>query len=91
MSAVPFDTPKFASRLQSGGFTPEQARAAAEAFAEATGEELATKADLRVEIAGVRSDVRELELRMTIKLGGLIVGATGVILAAIRYLPAGHP
>lgn len=79
MSAVAFDTLKFVERLEAGGFTHAQAKAAAEAFAEATSQELATKADLR-----------ELELRMTVKLGGLIVAATGVILAAIRYLPPGH-
>lgn len=32
----------------------------------------------------------ELEQRMTIKLGGLIIAATGLILAALRYLPGGH-
>jgi proteasome assembly chaperone (PAC2) family protein len=64
-----FDTLKFVEKLESGGFTHEQAKAAAEAFA--TSQQLATKADLR-----------ELELRITVKLGGLIVGATGVIIAA---------
>jgi hypothetical protein len=85
-TSVPFDTLKFATRLQEGGFTAEQAKAAAEAFAEATGEELATKTDLRAEIAAVRADIRELELRMTIKLGGLIMAATGIILAAIKFV-----
>ena len=86
MTAVPFDTLKFASKLQSGGFSPEQAKAAAEAFADATGEELATKADLKMETANLRSDIRELELRMTIKLGGLIVASTGIILAALKLV-----
>lgn len=80
-SSVPFDTLKFVERLEAGGFT--QAKAAAKAFAAATAQELATKAD----IAAVRADLRERELRMTIKLGGLMIAATGVI----RYLPAGHP
>ncbi|HEY8065041.1 MAG TPA: DUF1640 domain-containing protein [Methylosinus sp.] len=76
---IAFDTLKFVEKLEAGGFTHEQAKAAAEAFAEATSQELATKADLR-----------ELELRMTVKLGGLTVVATGILLAAIRYLPANH-
>nr|WP_255609520.1 DUF1640 domain-containing protein [Methylosinus sp. Sm6] len=87
---------KFVRKLEAGGFTQSQASAAAEAFAEATGQELATKSDLRevetrleAKIADIRSDIRELELRMTIKLGGLIVVAVGALLAAIRYLPAG--
>lgn len=78
MTVVAFDTLKFAEKLEAGGLTHAQAKAAAEAFAEATSPELASK-----------SDLRELELRMTVELGGLIVAATGVILAAIRYLPAG--
>jgi hypothetical protein len=86
-TSVPFDTLKFVEKLEAGGFTHAQAKAAAEAFAEATSQELATKND----IAAVRADIRELELRMTIKLGGLMIAATGVILAAIRYLPGSHP
>jgi hypothetical protein len=78
MSAVPFDTLKLADRLQAGGFTAEQAHAAASALAEvAAGAEMATKRDLV-----------DLEQRLTIRLGGQIVVAVGVILAAIRYLPA---
>jgi len=95
--AVAFDTLKFAERLESGGFTHAQAKAAAEAFAEATGQELATKADLKSEIAAlgselkteasaIRGELRELELRMTIKLGALMMAATGVILAAIKFV-----
>jgi hypothetical protein len=78
MSAVPVDTLKLAERLQAGGFTAEQARAAASALAEvAAGAEIATKRDLV-----------DLEQRLTIRLGGLIIAAVGVILAALRYLPA---
>jgi hypothetical protein len=80
MAAVPFDTLKLARKLQQASFTPEQAAGAAEALAEAmSGAELATKADLR-----------DLEQRLTIRLGGMLVVAVGVLLAAIRYLPAGH-
>jgi len=91
--AVAFDTLKFVERLEAGGFTHAQAKAAAEAFADATGQELATKADLaavradlKAEAAVIRSELRELELRMTIKLGGLIMAATGVLLAAIKFV-----
>jgi len=88
--AVAFDMLKFAERLEAGGFTHAQAKAAAEAFAATTGEDIATKTDLRAEIAAVRGDIRELELRMTIELGGLIIAATGILLAALRYMSVGH-
>lgn len=91
MSSVPFDTLKFAEKLQAGGFSPEQARAASAAFAEImAGAELVTKADLKAEVATIRTDLRYLEHGMTIKLGGMLVVAAGVIVAAQRLLPLAH-
>ena len=64
MGAVAFDTLKFVERLETGGFSHTQAKAAAEAFAEATAQELATKSDLALvqtklsaDIASVRADL----------------------------------
>jgi hypothetical protein len=89
MNAVPFDTLKLADRLQAGGFTAEQAHAAASALADVvSGAELATKQDLLVTRGEVKRDLVELEQRLTIRLGGMLVIAVGVILAASRYLPA---
>jgi hypothetical protein len=80
MSAVPFDTLKLAERLEAGGFTPEQARTAASALAEAaSGAELVTKTYLDDRLL-------VLEQRLTIRLGGMLVVLAGVLLAAIRYL-----
>ncbi len=96
MTTIPFDTLKFVERLEAGGFTSAQAKAAAQAFAEATSQELASKADiavLRSEMQSLRSEMQSsfqiLEQKMTIKLGGLIVVAVGALLAGMRYLP-GH-
>jgi phenylalanyl-tRNA synthetase alpha subunit len=66
MSAlVPFDTLKFVETLEAGGFTHVQAKAAAQAFADATGEELATKSDLastrgelKAEITATRAELK---------------------------------
>ena len=82
MTTIAFDTLKFVEKLEAGGFTHAQAKAAAEAFAEATAQELATKTDIAV----VRADIRELELRITIKLGGLMMAATGLVLAANKFM-----
>jgi hypothetical protein len=59
----------------------------AEAFASAvrdshTSAELATKSDVRE----LKAEMRELELRMTIKLGIMLVGAISVIAALIKLL-----
>ena len=53
-----FDTLKFVEKLEAGGFSPGQARAAAGAFVDATGEQLATKADLRGETTALQADLR---------------------------------
>jgi hypothetical protein len=73
---------KLARRLrEQAGFTPERAEVAAEALAEAIeGAELATTGDLR-----------ELEQRMTIKFGAMLIVTVGVILAALRFMPAAQP
>jgi hypothetical protein len=44
--------------------------------------ELATKQDLLVTRGEVKRDLVELEQRLTIRLGGMLVIAVGVILAA---------
>ena len=82
MIGAAFDTLKLAQRLRDkAGFTPEHAEAAAEALAEAVGgADLATKADLR-----------DLEQRLTIRFGGMLVVAVGILLAAMRYFPTAHP
>ncbi|ATQ69964.1 MULTISPECIES: hypothetical protein [Methylosinus] len=91
MSAVAFDTLKFARKLEAGGFTQAQATAAAEAFADATSQELATKSDLAATKAELKADIELVKRDLKIWFGSVMVVAVGVILAAIRYLPAGHP
>jgi len=86
MTGVAFDTLKLARRLRDkAGFTPEHAEEAAEALAEAIGGgELVTKADMQI-------GLRDLEQRLIIKVGGMLVVAVGIILSALRFLPAAHP
>ncbi len=83
MTAVPFDTLKFVEKLEAGGFTRQQAKAAAEAFADAAGQELATKAD----IGRIENSIELAKRDLKIWFGTAMVAAVGVILAAIRYLP----
>ncbi len=88
MPDVPFDTLKLARRLEATGFPPQQAGDMAEAMAEAVSQ-LATKADLaalraelKADIAALRADLEILKRDITIRLGSMIVIATGVLLAA---------
>ena len=61
MATVAFDTLKFAERLEAGGFTHDQAKAAAEAFAAATGEPLVTQPILSAELAPVKAEFLPLK------------------------------
>jgi hypothetical protein len=89
MTTLTFDTLKFADKLQASGFTQEQAKGAASAFAEVTAEstsQLATKADLREVEMRLNASIREQELRMTIKLGGMLVVLCGILVTAMKMM-----
>jgi hypothetical protein len=72
---VIFDTLAYARRLKSAGFSDEQAEAQAEMLAEVVTETVATKQDLR-----------ELEYRLTIRLGTIMTVAVGVMVALVKLL-----
>ena len=84
MNAVPFDTLKFAQRLEAVGLSPTAAAGIAEAFAEAlTGAGLATKLD----ISTLQHQIELLRRDLTMRLGSMMIVAIGVLLAAMRFLP----
>ncbi len=85
-------------KLQKVGFTSEQVealadfmdtQAASKADLEAATHKLDLKiAEVKADVAEVGSDLKLLEQRMTIKLGGMMMVGVGILLAAIRDLPA---
>ena len=94
MASVTFDTLKFAKRLEAAGVSAQQAEATAEAFAEATSQELATKADLALlearlsaKIEAVESKLEAMESRLVLKLGSLTVAILVAIEAFNRFFP----
>ncbi|HEY8260483.1 MAG TPA: DUF1640 domain-containing protein [Methylosinus sp.] len=98
-AAVAFDTLKFVEKLEAAGVPHAQAKATAEAFAEATSQELATKADLKRVRADLGLAKAELETKIEatkaeiIKwLFGTIGFQTLVILGAVLALARlSHP
>ena len=100
MTATTFDTLKFARRLEAAGFQTEQATAFAEAqrdaFAEAVETQLATKEDIyhldkrldavQNQIGNIQLQMKELETRMTLRLGSIMVVGIGVITALMKLL-----
>ena len=76
MPSITFDTHKFIRTLKASGIPEDQAEAIAEAFREAHIEaELATK-----------SDLRELEYRLIIKLGAMMMAAIAVVATLVKLL-----
>ena len=98
MVAIAFDTLKFANKLKSAGVLPEHAEAEAEAEAladifEANLKEVATKEDIKL----LKEDIKhleeriagkfiQLEQRMTIKLGALMVIAVSAVATLVKLL-----
>ncbi len=75
MSSIAFDTLAYAKRLKAAGFNEQQAEALAEAQAELIDERLATKQDLR-----------ELEYRLIIRLGAMLVVAISIVATLVKIL-----
>lgn len=74
MSAIAFHTLKLARALrEKAKFGAEQAEGVADALSEAFQAEIATKTDLR-----------ELEHRLTIKIGSMLVVAIGILTALLK-------
>jgi hypothetical protein len=78
MSAVAFDTLKFAERLEAGGFSTAQAKAAAFAFADATTEQLITRQGLREDIEPLATSLSTLQADGTIVKADLAKWKTDV-------------
>jgi hypothetical protein len=82
MGSITFDTLKYAQRMKTVGFTDEQANEQAKAIAEIIDEKLATKYDIEL----LRKDMKELELRLTVRLGGMICTAIVIVATLVKLL-----
>ena len=75
MAAIMFDTYAFVKQLIEAGMPEEQAEVLARSQTTLIEEKLATKGDLK-----------ELELRLRLHLGSMIVVAIGVVAALVKLL-----
>jgi hypothetical protein len=72
VSAVAFDTLKFAQTLRDKAkFTPEQAEGLSEAFAQASADQLATKADITGLRADLKVDITDLRTELKVDITDL--------------------
>jgi hypothetical protein len=88
-----FDKLVYLDRLKGAGIPPEQARAHADALDAALRESVATKADIVLVRTDLREAVTRLETKIdlgirdgTIRTGGMLVVAVGIVLGAIKIL-----
>jgi len=85
MNAITFDTLQFVQTLEDAGVDRQQATAIAQAVRDShDAAELATKSDLREFKAEMKVEMRELEMRLMLKLGSLMVILMGLMLAILK-------
>jgi len=85
MNAITFDTLQFVQTLEDVGVDRQQATAIAQAVRDShAAAELATKSDLREFKAEMKVEMRELEMRLMLKLGSLMVILMGLMLAILK-------
>ena len=75
MATIVFDTHAFVKEMAEAGMPEKQAEVLARSQATLINETLVTKQDLK-----------ELELRLTIRLGSMMVVAIGVVAALVKLL-----
>lgn len=82
MATITFDTLKFVRKLESAGFSINQAEAVADAFRDASGEaELASKRDIRELELKIESRFEQVKSELT-----LIEWMLGIMLGAVMAL-----
>ena len=88
-----FDTLKSVEELQEAGIPENRAKAQVRVFQRIIESDLATKRDIKEleqEMLQLKKELqqemRELEYRLTIKTGLMLVASTGVILGTTQYL-----
>ena len=89
MATITFDTLKYSKRLKDAGVPEQQAEAEAEALSEVLEinlKDIATKEDLAREVDLLRRDMKEMEQRLTIKLGGMMMVSVGIVAALVKLL-----
>lgn len=86
MAAIMFDTHAFVKELTDTGMPEPQAEVLARTHATLIDEKLATKNDLKATKDDLKRELRELELRLTIRIGSMLAVAIGVVVTLVKLL-----
>ena len=90
MATAGFDTHKAVKALTDVGFSEPQAETMVSTVRDALGGDLATKSDFqgaKTELeTKIESENKSLELRMTLRLGGMMLAVAGLAIAIMKLL-----
>ena len=86
MASLFFDTHKAVKELQEAGFEEAQAEAVVATVGTAIVGNVATKQDIADLRRDLRSEMQAMELRITLRMGGLIVAGVALIIALDKLL-----
>ena len=86
MTTIAFDILAYANKLKQAGVPDRQAEVQAEAMAELVEERLATKRDLSELEERIANRMNELEYRLTVRLGSMLVVAVSILAALVKLL-----
>ncbi len=82
MATTTFDTFENVKRLKAVGFTEEQAIEQTKIITELIENRLATKQDIEL----IRRDLKELEMRLTIRMGMIMAASIAIVAALVKLL-----
>ena len=82
MGTTTFDTFENVKRLKAVGFTEEQAVEQTKIITELIENRLATKQDIEL----IRKDLKELEMRLTIRMGTIMAASIVIVAALVKLL-----
>ena len=86
MNAITFDTHGFVKRLTAAGMPEAQAEVLADEQTNLIENNLASKRDLKELEVSLKSKLREMEQRIVIRLGTMIIIAVGAIVTLDKVL-----
>lgn len=86
VTTIAFDTLAYANKLKQAGVPDRQAEVQAEAMAELVEERSATKRDLSELEERIANRMNELEYRLTVRLGSMLVVAVSILAALVKLL-----
>ena len=80
MSSTTFDTLGYFEKLKAAGVPEAQAKAQIEVIREVIEDKLATKQDIK----DLKTEMKEMEYRLTIRLGGMTAASIAIVAALVK-------